>query len=440
MGGVDVGALLVSLSALAFSMQAALIKLIDVPPILLLQCRGFVLWLLTLAAAWSGGRLLGVAADVPHRDLFIGDPSERGLLLLRATIYTGMILLSWTALECIPAGDATALSQPFLATNVLGACLLREPLRRVLVPCLLLHVAGCLLIARPHSLFGPLAERSPSDEMMRTEGVVAAVGSAVLGGGVAVLTRRCTRSHWIAIEHVNDAFVTFISAPLLLLAFFFAEPLHTTIRVGGYLEKLASTLRPDVRPLLFLGIPLTAFCGFALQIRGYQQTRSAGAAALMAPIEIPLATFWQALFFGRASIDGRSLAGMGLIVISVLINAWDLQSATPTGRGSGPDGAWDEADDVEAWEREAEEEDEAERRRWRLKEEARREQRRMVEEGELEAEFEADFGALESGAKDHEEADDAHDDHDPRAMERMPLMMASGDNRYRAGGRRRPVH
>ena len=397
------------------------------PPILLLQCR-VVLWLLTLAAVewWA---LLGVAVT-PHRDLFIGDPSERGLLLLRATIYR-MILLSWTALECIPAGDATALSQAILATNVLGRAAARAASARA--GAAYCCVAGCLLI-RDHSLFAPLAERSPSDEMMRTEGVVAAVGSAVLGGGVAVLTRRCTRSHWIAIEHVNDAFVTFISAPLLLLAFFFAEPLHTTIRVGGYLEKLASTLRPDVRPLLFLGIPLTAFCGFALQIRGYQQTRSAGAAALMAPIEIPLATFWQALFFGRASIDGRSLAGMGLIVISVLINAWDLQSATPTGRGSGPDGAWDEADDVEAWEREAEEEDEAERRRWRLKEEARREQRRMVEEGKLEAEFEADFGALESGAKDHEEADDAHDDHDPRAMERMPLMMASGDNRYRAGG------
>ena len=211
--GLDTGALLVALSAVAFSTQAALIKLVDVPPILLLQCRGIVLWALAFGSALSGGKLLGVSAEVPRRDLLFGDPSERWLLLLRAVVYTAMILLNWTALECVPAGDATAIAQPFIAANIFAACVLREPLRRIVWPCAALHVGGILLIARPHSVFGAIAERSPSDELVRTEGVMAAIGSAILAGLVAVLTKLCRRSHWIAINHVNDSFCTFFPGP-----------------------------------------------------------------------------------------------------------------------------------------------------------------------------------------------------------------------------------
>ena len=55
-----------------------------------------------------------------------------------------------------------------------------------------------------------------------------------------------------------------------------------------------------------------AFGGFALQTLGYQLTSSAGTAALMMPLEIPLATLLQAAIFGSQTIDAGSLTGIGL--------------------------------------------------------------------------------------------------------------------------------
>ena len=327
--GPDPGAILVLGSTLASALSASLVKSINVPPILLLQTRGFVLWLLSCSTALLGAHwqlLNSEALCVPRMHLIFGNPADRKILFLRAVIYTLFVLLYWTCLECLPQGDATAVTQTFVWTTFYATCLLREPLRAVIWPCILLHIGGILLIARPHFIFGSSMERSALEWQQRTEGVVAGFIAALLGGLQPVLMRICDRSHWVAVEHTNHAFQTFVAGPLLLLTFIYAEPALTDHRKEHYAAHFLAVFTPQTLPVLFLGIPLFAFLSFALYTRGMQITRSAGLAALMSPLEIPIANLLQAGLFGERTIDSVSMLGMTLILSAVFLNgAWQMR-------------------------------------------------------------------------------------------------------------------
>ena len=74
---IDVGSLCVALSASLFAAQTALIKLIDVPPILLLQVRSAALWILSLLVAVFGRRCGLIRSTTPISLLLLGEPGER---------------------------------------------------------------------------------------------------------------------------------------------------------------------------------------------------------------------------------------------------------------------------------------------------------------------------------------------------------------------------
>ena len=214
----DAGAVCVALSAFFFALQAALIKLIDVPPILLLQVRSAALWILSLLVAVFGRRCGLIRSTTPISHLLLGEPGERTWLLLRACGYVCCALLNWTALECLPAGDTTALVQSFLYTNVLARCVLKEPLRPIVALCVLLHLSGIALIARPRFLIGVDSPHvgDAAHAQQRMEGSVAAVCSALFGACLRILTRLAARTHWLAVEHTNglhDDLCEFMHAP-----------------------------------------------------------------------------------------------------------------------------------------------------------------------------------------------------------------------------------
>lgn len=226
----DAGSACVATSCVFFALQTATIKLIDVPPILLLQVRSIVLWALLLVATLAMRRL-GVH-DTPLGHSLLGLPGERKWLFVRSLVYVTSILLYWTALECLPAGDCTAITQSFLWTNFLSRAILKEPLRAVVWPCALLHMSGIILVARPQFLFPPDSEYAGdiAHAQQRTEGVIAAVAAALCFGALPILTRLARHSHWLAIEHTNTAFSAFVAAPLLLAVFVLVEPMETHLR------------------------------------------------------------------------------------------------------------------------------------------------------------------------------------------------------------------
>ena len=222
----DAGSACVGVSTVFFALQTATIKFIDVPPILLLQVRASVLWALVLTLTITLRRLRIISPDVLISHALLGPPDERMWLLLRALCHVTGVLLYWTALECLPVGDATALVQSFLFTNFRARAILKEPLPRHVGPCSLLHVCGVALIARPHFLFAPGSAYlgDSAHVQQRTEGAIAAVVSAILFSAMPIFTRLARRSHWLAIEHANNAFCAFVAAPSLLAVFLLIEP------------------------------------------------------------------------------------------------------------------------------------------------------------------------------------------------------------------------
>jgi drug/metabolite transporter (DMT)-like permease len=325
---MDFGPPCIALASVFFALQTTAIKWLEagtIPPIMLLQFRGLVLWLFFLLTTFIAPRcgLLRNGSSVQRTHLLFGHPADRLWLCLRAIIYVTFVMLYWTSLECLPAGDAAALSQPFLFANFYTRCILQEPLRPTFWACVLLHLSGILLITRPHFIFGYTAADAAHAEE-RAEGLIAGLLAGVVLGMQPLLLHLSQRSSWVAIEHVNHAACAFVAAPALFTTFALVEPAgdSSALRIGVFYSRAWSTaMRPDVLPVLFGAIPLCGFFAFTMQTIGYQVTRSAGMAALVAPLELPLTTLLQALCFGAGSISTMSVAGMLLILTSVVLNS-----------------------------------------------------------------------------------------------------------------------
>merc|ERR1719316_2646985 len=124
----------------------------------MLQLRSLTQWVLALAAiAWRLRRV----AEEPSA-VFFAPRKLRVLLVLRAFMYYGFMMLWWAALSTIPPGDAVAIvyCNPIIAA-IFAKLLLGEPTNPAAPVCIVLATLGVLLIVQPTFLFASTAPASP---------------------------------------------------------------------------------------------------------------------------------------------------------------------------------------------------------------------------------------------------------------------------------------
>ena len=127
-----------------------------------------------MACFWRFRRLAATANGQSLADLLLGPQNLRHLLVGRAILFwgaafelnpsvcspltlhlpAGFMLLWWSSLTALPIGDATAIVYCWpILTAAWGITLLKEQVHPAFYACLLVDVAGLLLVARPTFLF-----------------------------------------------------------------------------------------------------------------------------------------------------------------------------------------------------------------------------------------------------------------------------------------------
>lgn len=123
-------------------------------------------------------------------------------------------------------------------------------------------------------------------------------------------------SHWLTVEHTTAAWSLFLLTPCALLLWYF-----TAVGAHSDLESACHALinHGGQGAFTLLGVSTLEFVGLGLSTLGYQLSRRVITATLLNFLQIPIACCLQH-FAWHDRLDGFSLTGMGLVMLSGMAN------------------------------------------------------------------------------------------------------------------------
>ena len=271
------GALLMMLSALAFSVMTVLVKLAGsrLPSQEIVVARALV----SLVLSWLLLRRAGVS-PWGH---------DRFWLWIRGALGFAGLSCVFAAVTRLPLAEATVLQYLHPAiTALLAGLFLGEAVTRRVWLAIGVSLIGVVLVARPAWLFGSVA--SPLDPLW----VGVAVAGATCSAAAYVVVRRLSRTE----------------DPLVIVFYF---PLVTV-------PLAVPTMWPDfvwprgVEWLLLLGVGIATQIGQVSLTRGLSVLPAAHGTAL-SYLQVVFAAVWGILIFGE-SLQAWTLLGGGLVMLS----------------------------------------------------------------------------------------------------------------------------
>jgi len=271
------GALLMMLSALAFSLMTVLVKLAGerLPSQEIVAARALV----SLVLSWSLLRAAGVSPWGVNRKW----------LWFRGVLGFAGLSCVYAAVVHLPLAEATVLQYLHPAiTAALAGVFLREAVSPRLFLATVVSLLGVVLVARPASLFGATADSL--DPLW----VAVAIGGATFSAAAYVVVRRLSAQE----------------NPLVIVFYF---PLVT-------LPAAALTIGSDfvwpegIEWLWLLGIGIATQVGQVSLTRGLTVLPAAQGTAL-SYLQVVFAAIWGVWFFGEA-LDAWTIAGGALVLVS----------------------------------------------------------------------------------------------------------------------------
>lgn len=226
---------------------------------------------------------------------------RRRLLVTRGTLGLAALLCFYFALIHLPLGDATVIQYTNPAfTGLFAVWVLGEAMTAGELACMLVSLAGVVLIARPSFLFGAATSRLP----LLAVGI--ALAGAVFSGAAYTVVRKLGATE-----------------PPLVIVFYFA-----LVSVAGSLPLLgAGALWPTPREwLLLLGVGVSTQVAQLYMTRGLGMER-AGRAMSVAYVQVLFATLWGVIFFDERP-DAWAAAGALLVLGSTYVLARQARTAT----------------------------------------------------------------------------------------------------------------
>lgn len=167
------------LSALAFSVMSALVKLAGerLSSLQITLVRGVI----TLALSWWAVKRAGISPW----------GNDRRWLIARGLLGFAGLHCYYFAVTHLPLADATViqLSNPLMVA-IAAAVFLREPLRRPDVVGILLGIAGVVLVSRPSFLFGGASSDVGAARALDPFALAVAVCGAIVSASVYVVVRK----------------------------------------------------------------------------------------------------------------------------------------------------------------------------------------------------------------------------------------------------------
>lgn len=268
-----------AVGAFWFSVMSLLVKVagerLPSPQIVLARA------LVTLVLSWAMVRRAGV--PVWGR--------AKGKLALRGLVGAVALSCFYFSLVHLPIAEATVIQymNPVF-TAVLAGLVLGERMGRREAACVLLSLAGVVLVTHPAAIFGGAARLYP------------------LYVGIALAGALCSAAAYTTIRTLRD------EHPLVVV--FYLPLLTVPVTIPPLL--LGSGARWPTPPEwgVLLGVGVTTQVAQVYMTRGLQLER-AGRATAVGYLQIVFAAAWGALFFGEVP-DAWSVAGAAVIVGSTL--------------------------------------------------------------------------------------------------------------------------
>ncbi len=244
------------LSALAFSVMSALVKVLGarLPSIEIAFVRAVV----TLAVS---------LAQVKHAGLSIFGSGQRGWLILRGLIGFVGLHSYFYAVTSLPLADATVLHflNPLLVA-LLAPLLLGERGRLIDGLAIVLGLAGVVLVARPPALFGAAGEALPP------LGIAAGLMGALAATGAYLVVRKLRSEHPLVVVLQFPMLGVPLTLPLVLPIWIWPTPSEWALLVvmGLFTQlgqlKMTESLRHESAArgtaLSYAQIPLSVLWGW----------------------------------------------------------------------------------------------------------------------------------------------------------------------------------
>jgi drug/metabolite transporter (DMT)-like permease len=235
----------------------------------------------TLVLSWAMVRRAGVPVW----------GKAKGKLALRGLVGAVALSCFYFSLVHLPIAEATVIQymNPVF-TAVLAGLVLGERMGRREAACVLLSLAGVVLVTHPTAIFGGAARLDP------------------LYVGIALAGALCSAAAYTTIRTLRD------EHPLVVV--FYLPLLTVPVTIPPLL--LGSGARWPTPPEwgVLLGVGVTTQVAQVYMTRGLQLER-AGRATAVGYLQIVFAAAWGALFFGEVP-DAWSVAGAAVIVGSTL--------------------------------------------------------------------------------------------------------------------------
>lgn len=223
---------------------------------------------------------------------------NKALLTLRGLIGTASLICVFYAVTVLPLAEATLIQYLYpIFTTVLAFIFLKEGIQRSALLCILLSMAGLLIMVQPDVLFGGFNGNFPP---LPLAGVVSALLGALGSGAAYVVVRRLSDS--------EDASVIIFYFP------FIALPVSCLLLWGDFV------MPTGISWLLLLLV------GLFTQVAQYgmtkaMQTAHAGKASAYAYVQVIFSTLIGWAMFDEIPTLGTAL-GAVLITGGALINVW----------------------------------------------------------------------------------------------------------------------
>lgn len=282
--GTLAGALAVAGSAVAFSVEAMLVKVAS-----LHLNNVFELMWLCAVVRWIGLACVAAGRGVnpwPRKDI-------RLLVLARCFVGWGGLATATWAVSTIDLGDATAIAATAPAWASIAGALMGESGSAVGV---VLSIVGVTLVAKPVFIFGGKPRRTP--------GYAAAFIESLFSAGVSVTLRLIGRrggDDIAALAHANAIFNIIVS-PVLMI-FTGPRPKRPPFRTLAVCAAAGAT-----------GVVNQLLLSFGLQ------RAPAGLGSVLRSLEVVFGFFWQVVLFHREPAP-LAIAGSAAVILASLAAA-----------------------------------------------------------------------------------------------------------------------
>ena len=304
---LKIGACLVFVAQLLFSLNNIIIKISSLPISQLLFCR-FLTQFILASICWIYKKPINI-------NKIYGDTKQISFCIIARGIFEccGKIA-AWFGISRLPIGDATCIHSQVPTITVLFAVLfLKERMTKLTIVILVLAIIGITILSQPSFLVNVLDQNS---NPLNVPGLMSLCVAVILFSFGNILVRKAGHNaHFLQFEIMTSGCSVFVILPLLVMI---NEYIFEDDGIGTFSDWIFTE---DLKSILYMVlIGIFSFVGQTMIVTGFQCAE----ATKVAPIEYTIIIFgfvYQVFIFNQIP-NVLEIIGASIITFACILSAF----------------------------------------------------------------------------------------------------------------------